>query len=80
MRRTPSLAVSETMQFGHVMDRIMHEILLANSAYGPVLMSRYDISDGFCHVDLNVEDISQNLGWLFSSMPGAKPLVAFHCK
>ena len=51
------LAAADAMQFGHALDRILREILLANPAYGPVLMSRYDISDGFYRVELNVEDI-----------------------
>ena len=51
------LVAAEAMQFGHALDRILREILLANPVYGPILMSKYDISDGFCRVGLNVKDI-----------------------
>ena len=64
------------MQFDHALDRILQEILLTNPAYGPVLMFKYDISDGFYHVNLNMEDIPK-LGVDFPTMPGAGPLVAF---
>ena len=70
------LVATEAMQFGHALDCILREILLENSAYGPVLMSKYDISDSFYRVDLNVDDIPK-LGVAFPTVSGAKPLVAF---
>ena len=51
-----------------------YEVLLENLEYGPVLM--YDISDGFYHVYLNMEDIPK-LGVAFPTVSGAEPLVAF---
>ena len=57
MTRDYHLEAAEAIQFGHALDRILQEILLENPAYDPVLMSKYDISDGFYHVNLNIEDI-----------------------
>ena len=67
------LAATEATQFGHALDRILRDILLENPGYGPVLMSKYDISDGFYHVNLNVGDIPK-LGVAFPTVPGADPL------
>ena len=69
------LAAAEAMQFDHALDRILQEILLTNPAYGPVLMFKYDISDGFYHVNLNMEDIPK-LGVVFPTAPGTKTPVA----
>ena len=41
------LAAVEAMQFGHALGRIIRETLLADLEYGPVLRTKYDISDGF---------------------------------
>ena len=35
-----SLAAMESMKFGHALDRILRETLLANPAHGPVLMNK----------------------------------------
>ena len=56
------------MQFGHTLDRILKEILLANPAYGSVLMSKYDINDGFYQIDLKVEDMIPKLGVAFPTV------------
>ena len=49
---------------------------MANPEHGPVLVSKYDISDGLYHIDLNKEDIPK-LGVAFPNKPGAEPPVAF---
>ena len=64
------------MQFGHALDRILREILLSNPAFGSVYLIKLDISDGFYHIALNVDDIPK-LGVAFSTAPGEDPLVAF---
>ena len=61
-------------------DRILWEIMVENPAYGPVLMSRYDTSDGFYCVYLNMEGIPK-LGVAFtlhqvpsfSDLPASSP-------
>ena len=73
---TLPLAPSEAMQFGHALDRILREILLADPKLGPVQMLKLDISDGFYRIDIAPDDIPK-LGVVFPVKPGAEPLVAF---
>ena len=73
---TLPLAAMESMQFGHALDRILREILLANPAFGPVHLIKLDISDGFYRIALAVDDIPK-LGVAFPTANGADPLVAF---
>ena len=47
------LAPLEAMQFGHALDRILRELILADPALGPVQLLKLDISDGFYQVNLN---------------------------
>ncbi|KAL3816142.1 hypothetical protein ACHAXA_001629 [Cyclostephanos tholiformis] len=76
---TLPLAAMELMQFGHALDRILREILLANPAFGPVHLIKLDISDGFYRIALAVDDIPK-LGVAFPTPTGDDPLVAFpHC-
>ncbi len=64
------------MQFGHALDRILHEILLANPAFGLVQLIKVDISDGFYHVDLYKDDIPK-LGLSFPTEMVKNPLLHF---
>ena len=73
---TLPLAPSEAMQFGHALDRILREILLADPKLGPVYMLKLDISDGFYRINVAIEDIPR-LGVVFPVKQGAEPLVAF---
>jgi hypothetical protein len=53
-KETIDLAAKESMQFGHALDRILREILLANPALGSVHLMKSDIADGFyLHVSSN---------------------------
>jgi hypothetical protein len=72
---TLPLAALESMQFGHTLERILREILLANPAHGPVLLNKTDLSDGFYRVDLNSDD-APKLGVVFPTKTGAAPMVA----
>ena len=73
---TLPLAAMEAMQFGHALDRILREILLADPALGPVQLIKLDISDGFYRIAVNIDDIPK-LGVIFPTPPGAEPLIAF---
>ena len=73
---TLPLAAMEAMQFGHALNRILREILLADPALGPVHLIKLDISDGFYHIAVNIDDIPK-LGIVFPIPPGAEPLIAF---
>ena len=70
------LAAKESMQFGHALDRILREILLADPAHGPPHLIKIDISDGFYRIALNIDDIPK-LGVIFPTLPGEEQLVAF---
>jgi hypothetical protein len=70
------LAAVESMQFGHALERVLREILLANPAFGPVYLIKLNISDGFYRIALNVDDIPK-LGVAFPTAQHADPLVAF---
>ena len=72
---TLPLAPSDSMQFGHALDRYLREIILSDPALGPVYMLKLDISDGFYRVNLAPGDIPK-LGVVFPSRPGNEPLVA----
>lgn len=77
---TIRLAPADAMQFGNCLDRVLREILLADPKYGPVLLNKTDLSDGFYRVCLNPDDIPK-LGVIYPSRPGqdealvALPLV-----
>ena len=72
---TLPLAPSEAMQFGHTLDRLLREILLANPELGPVYMMKVDIADGFYRINLTIDDIPK-LGVVLPTPPGQDPLVA----
>ena len=63
------------MQFGHALNRILREILLADPRQGPIHMLKLDISDSFYRIGIAPDDIPR-LGVVFPVKPGSKPLVA----
>jgi hypothetical protein len=73
---TIAICAVESMQFGHALDRILWEILLADPMLGPVQLLKVDISDGFYRINMNIDDIPK-LGVAFPSEPGEEKLVAF---
>jgi len=74
-QETIPLFAPEAMQFGHALERLLREVLLANPAHGPVHVTKTDLSDGFYRVGLNADD-SPKLGLVFPTRPGEDPLVA----
>jgi hypothetical protein len=73
---TLPLAAMKAMQTCLSLECILHEILLASPAHGPVHMIKLDISDGFYQITLNIDDIPK-LGVVFPMLPGDEPLIAF---
>ena len=67
-------ALSEAMQFGKALNRILQRILAANPRHGPTYMLKLDLSDGFYRIRLRAEDIP-TLGVAFPVGPGEDPLV-----
>ena len=74
-QETIPLFAGEAMQFGHALDRILREILLANPSHGYVFLTKTDLSDGFYRVNLNADD-APKLGLVFPTRPGEEGLVA----
>ena len=70
------LAPLEAIQFGHTLDRILRELILADPALGPVQLLKLDNSDGFYQVNLNIDDIPK-VGVTFPTKPGEAKMVAF---
>jgi hypothetical protein len=48
-------APQESMQFGQALEQILYRIWHADPAYGLVYISKYDISDGFYCIPLDME-------------------------
>ena len=72
---TIAMAPPEAMQFGRTLQRLLYNIHRANPAFGPVHMSKIDISDGFYRIWVNPTD-APRLAVLFPSRPGEPKLIA----
>ena len=55
-QETLNLGPSDAMQFGRTLWRLLYRIHRANSRFGPVYLSKVDISDGFYRLFLRPED------------------------
>ena len=64
------------MQFGHALDQILRELILADPSLGPIKLLKLNISAGFYQVNLNIDDVPK-LGVVFPAKPGEPQLVAF---
>ena len=73
---TLQLAPPESMQFGRALQRVIHSIVFANPAYGPVYLIKVDLSDGFYRVWLNLRDIPKLALVLPPLTDSTEPLVA----
>lgn len=71
---TFNIAPSEAMQFGRTLWRLLFRIHHANDHFGPVFMSKIDLSDGFYRLWLRPED-TMRLAVLFPSREGEPPLI-----
>ena len=74
-QETLKLAPDEAMQFGRTLWRLLYRIHHANDQFGPVYLSKVDLSDGFYRLWLNPMDTIR-LAALFPSRPGEPKLVA----
>ena len=66
----------EAIQVGHVLDKILHALILANHSLGPVQLLELDISNGFYRVNLNINDVPK-LGVAFPTKPDKSQLMTF---
>ncbi len=72
---TLSLAPKEAMQFGRTLERILYQIRHANPRFGPVYLSKVDLSDGFYRIQLNDSAIAK-LAVALPRFPGEDHLLA----
>lgn len=72
---TVPLAAKEAMQFGRALVRLLHRIHRSNARYGPVYMSKIDLSDGFYRLWLRPQDTIR-MAVLLPTREGEEPLVA----
>ena len=75
-QETLPLAPKEAMQFGHALDRLLRELLLADPNHSIPHMMKIDIADGFYRIPLNINNIPK-LGSLFPVREREEPLVTF---
>ncbi|NJN71149.1 MAG: hypothetical protein HC801_13350 [Nitrospira sp.] len=72
---TISLAPKEAMQFGRTLERILYQIRHANPRFGPVYLSKVDLSDGFYRIQLNGSAIAK-LAVALPRFPNEEQLLA----
>jgi hypothetical protein len=65
----------QAMRFGRTLNRIMTQIVRANPKFGPVLLGKYDLADGYYRLPLNTNQ-AMHLACLFPESPGEESLVA----
>jgi hypothetical protein len=73
---TVNLSPKEVMQFGRALDRLIHSIVHANLAYGPVKKMKVDLADGFYRMWLQMRDIPKLALVLPPLVRSTKPLIA----
>ena len=73
---TAAVAPFDSMQFGRALSRVLHTIAHANPRYGPVWLSKIDVSDAFYRIPVKPEDVLK-LGVVFPSSPEEEQLVCF---
>jgi hypothetical protein len=71
---TARLAPPEAMQFGKALKRVLTKVVHADPHYGPVMLGKIDIADGFYRIGIQAQDIPR-LGVILPSTDD-DPLVA----
>lgn len=71
---TLPLVATEAIQFGHALNRILRKIPLVNPTYGPVLLMKIKISNGFYRVNINIDDIPK-LSVAYLTADSENPLI-----
>ena len=75
-QETHPLAPEEAMQFGKALSRVLERLAYANPRFGPVYMSKIDISDGFYRLRLTWESVV-HMGLLLPKWENEEQMVAF---
>lgn len=74
-QETVPLAPPEAMQFGHALQRVLQRVANANPRFGPVYLSKIDISDGFYRMRLTLQSILP-LGLILPRWEGEEQMIA----
>lgn len=69
------LAPKEALQFGRALERILYQVRHSNPRFGPVYLSKTDLSDGFYRVGLNKSAMAQ-LAVALPQFPDEEQLLA----
>jgi len=69
------IAPTHSMQFGHALQRLLQRLAYCNPAWGPPLMAKLDLSDGYYRVPLAAE-ASLELAVILPLEHGTEPLLA----
>ena len=72
---TLPVACLSSMQYSRALDHLLHEIVFAEPALGPVYLLKADVSDGFYRIGLRPED-APKLGPIFPNGVDEEPMVA----
>lgn len=72
---TVPLAPTEAMQFGRALERILYSIRHSNPRFGPVYLSKVDLSDGFYRVGIN-DSATAKLAVALPKFPDEEQLLA----
>ena len=72
---TVPISPSEAMQFGHTLDRLLHQIVHSHPKHGPVHLIKIDIADGFYRVWVRLHDVPK-LAVAIPRLPHEPPLLA----
>jgi hypothetical protein len=76
-QETCLIAPSEAMQFDTALQRVIESIINANPRFGPVLLCKVDIADGFYQIEIRPADIPK-LGVIIASRTeDQEQLIAF---
>jgi len=73
---TVPLSSRELMQFGCTLERILYHVRHANPCFGPVYLSKVDLSDGFYRIGPKASAILK-LGIAFPKYAGEEQMIAF---
>jgi hypothetical protein len=65
----------EAMRFGRALRRMITQITRANPRFGPLLLGKSDLADGYYRIPLNTDQAIQ-LACLLPKSPGEEPLAA----
>ena len=73
--KTLPVACLSVMQYGWVLDRLLHEIVFAEPALGYVYLLKADVSNGFYPIWLRPDDVPK-LDLIFPNGADEEPMVA----